>query len=126
MKKLSLNEKVDLIKNSKGKSQRALATQYGIGKTQVQRILKRKADLFRAFEENIDGDRKRTKLGTAQYQQDVDSLTLSWFQKARSHNLLVSGPLIKQKALEFSKAQISKHQTVSWTDLKSVTTSILP
>ena len=44
------------------------------------------------------------KLRTAQYQQDVDSLTFSWFQKARSHNLPISGPLIKEKALEFSKA----------------------
>ena len=42
MKELSLNEKVDLIKNSKGKSQRALATQYGLGKTQEQRICRGK------------------------------------------------------------------------------------
>ena len=42
-RELSLKEKVQLIKASKEKSQRALAEIFKVGKTQVQQILKRKA-----------------------------------------------------------------------------------
>ena len=43
-KELTLKEKVDLIRGSDGQSQRKLADKFGIGKTQVQTILKRNGD----------------------------------------------------------------------------------
>ena len=58
-KELTLKEKVDLIKLSDGKK-RQLAETFGIGKTQVQTILKRKAELLDGYyEQNSSGDRKR-------------------------------------------------------------------
>ena len=50
-RELSLKDKVQLIKESKGKSQRALAEIFKVGKTQVQQILKRKAEYMTTFEE---------------------------------------------------------------------------
>lgn len=51
---LSLKRKIDLIQESVDKklSQRELAESYGVSKTQVQRILKRKAEFMDAFESN--------------------------------------------------------------------------
>lgn len=103
-RELTIKEKVDLINREQttGKSQRALAAEFGIGKTQVQTILKRKAEWLSAYEDNMKDDRKRIKLGTEQYRQDVDFLTYEWFQRARGLNLPVSGPLIQEKARQFA------------------------
>ena len=53
-KELSLVQKVELINDhEKGdKSQRLLAEKYGVGKTQIQTTLKRKAEYLTAFEDN--------------------------------------------------------------------------
>ena len=45
-KELCVKEKIDFINVSDGKSQRQLADLFGIGKTQVQAILKRKAQFL--------------------------------------------------------------------------------
>ncbi|XP_007890259.1 tigger transposable element-derived protein 4 [Callorhinchus milii] len=99
-KELSLRERVDLIKNSRGKSHRELAVIYGIGRTQVGSILKRKAEYMTAFEENQRPDRKRVCLNS-QY-EDIDKLTWKWFQRARGLNMPVSGPMIQEIALIFA------------------------
>ena len=76
---LSLKKKVELIKSSDGKSQRDLAKQFGIGKTQVQTILKRKAEFMEAYEENGNSDRKRARYTTEH--EDLDDLSWRWFQR---------------------------------------------
>ena len=42
-----------------GKSQRLLAEQFGVGKTQIQQTIKRKAEYMTAYEENTHSSRKR-------------------------------------------------------------------
>ena len=54
---LTLADKVRLLKASDGRSQRSLAAEFGIGKTQVQSILKRKAEYMTAYEENNPTER---------------------------------------------------------------------
>ena len=49
-REMSLKEKVQLIKENKGKSQRALTEIFEVGKTQVQQILKTKAEYMTTFE----------------------------------------------------------------------------
>ena len=50
---LTLKEKVEVIKaSSAGYSQRKIAEQFEIGKTQVCNILKRKGEYLSAYEEN--------------------------------------------------------------------------
>ena len=70
---LTLNQKVDLIQKSAGRSQCSLADEYQVGKTQVQNILKRKTEYLTAWEENCGNDRKRLCSGLAY--EDIDTLT---------------------------------------------------
>ena len=93
-KELSIKEKVIVIKQreSEGKLQRELAKVYGVDKTQIQKILKRKTDFLTAYKNNFPNDRKR--VGLFHFEEDIDSITFQWFQRARSLNLPISGPLI--------------------------------
>ena len=101
---LSIKEKVMVIqqKESEGKSQRELAKIFGVSKTQIQKTLKRKADVLAAYDDNLPNDRKRVRI--FEFKKDTNSLTFRWFQRARSLNLPISGPLIQKKALSFSKS----------------------
>ena len=103
-RELSIKEKVLVIKQkeSERKSQRELAKIFGVSKTRIQSTLKTKADVLAAYEDNLPNDRKRIK--TFQFEEDIDLLTFRWFQRARSLNLPISGPLIQEKALSFAKS----------------------
>ena len=114
-RELSIKEKVMVIKQneSEGKSRKELAEIFGVSKTRMQNTLKRKADVFAAYEDNLPNDRKRVRI--FQCEEDIDSLTFQWFQKAQSLNLLISGPLIRGKTLSFanlSGKMALKHQMV--------------
>ena len=89
-RELSLKEKVQLIKESKGKSQRALAEIFKVGKIQVQQILKRKAEYMTASEESSPSEKKRICLTTEHH--NIDEMTWKWFQTTRTANIPVSGP----------------------------------
>ena len=101
-RELSIKEKFMVIQQqeSEGKSQRQLAKIFGVSKTQIQNTLKRKADVLAAYEDNLPNDRMRVRI--FQF-EDIDSLTFRWFQRARSLNLPISGPLIQEKTLSFAK-----------------------
>ena len=58
-KVLTLNEKIRVLELSKGKSARKIADQFGVGKTQIQNILKRKAEVLEDVENNVSGEKKR-------------------------------------------------------------------
>ena len=100
---LTLKEKINLIDASRTQSQRQLADQFNVGKSQVQRILKRKAEFMEAFEENQRSDKKRRCTGASSSYELIDAATWRWFNHARSLNLPVSGPFIQQKALDYAK-----------------------
>lgn len=97
-KELSLGEKIELIKasNEQSLSQRDLGTKFGISKTQVQGILKRKAEIMGAYGSNCNLAAKRMCYHNSQ--SDIDELTWRWFQGVRSKNTPVSGPLIQEQA----------------------------
>ena len=56
---LSLKYKLKIIKASSSFSQRQLADRFNAGRSQVNRILKRKAEFIEAYEDNEGLDRKR-------------------------------------------------------------------
>jgi len=56
---LSLKQKGDLLKIRDGKNSRQLTEAYGVGRTQVQNILKRMHEIMDAFEDNGSASRKR-------------------------------------------------------------------
>lgn len=110
-KELSVQDRLRLIQQSEtqGLSQRKLAEKFNIGKTQVCNILKRKAEYLKVSEEELcapGAKRMRTMRhgsSTNAFKGDLDELVWKWFQKIRSANIPVSGPMIQQKALEYAK-----------------------
>ena len=97
-KELTLGEKIELIKasNELSLSQIDLGTKFGISKTQVQGILKRKAEIKGGHGSNCNLAVKRMCYHNSQ--SDIDELTWRWFQGVRSKNTPVSGPLIQEQA----------------------------
>ena len=55
-----------------------------------------------AYDNNLPNDRKRVRI--FQFEENIDSPTFPWFQRARSLNLPINGPLIQEKALSFAKS----------------------
>ncbi|XP_053402733.1 tigger transposable element-derived protein 6-like [Mercenaria mercenaria] len=53
------------------------------------------------YENNAGGDKKR--LCTRSPVDQVNSLMWDWFQKARSNGFPVSGPMLREKALQFTR-----------------------
>ena len=51
---LAIKEKVELLKNSDGKSNRQLAEKYGVGCTQVQNLMKRKREILDSYEDDAN------------------------------------------------------------------------
>ena len=76
--------KIDLIKLSEGKSQRQLAEQFGIGKTQVQTILKCKAEWLEGYyDQTASNERKR--LCKRSTNEELNVLVWEWFQRAKTN-----------------------------------------
>ena len=58
-KELTLEQKIALLKDSERLSQRKLSATYGVSKTTVSNVLKRKAEYLEAYECNASPSKKR-------------------------------------------------------------------
>ncbi|KAL2082547.1 hypothetical protein ACEWY4_022365 [Coilia grayii] len=96
---LTLTDKVNLIKEAESTkmTRQQLGEKFGIGKTTVTDIIKKKDQYLKQFEENADGSRQRVKTTTKF--KDVSALVWTWFQQAQAKNIPVSGPMVQEKAL---------------------------
>ncbi|EDO44738.1 predicted protein, partial [Nematostella vectensis] len=101
-RELSLSEKIQLIHESQTgtKSQRKLADIYQIGKTTVHEILKKKDDILKAYEQNVDGGRKRVCTRSAY--SDINRLAWQWYERMRAQGNQISGPMLQEKARTFA------------------------
>ena len=83
-KVLTLSERIEAIKlHNGGKSSRDVAQIMGVGRTQIQQIIKWKSEVLDDYESNISNDRKRQnsfnsgifvilkKLGTLNYRSPL-------------------------------------------------------
>ncbi len=101
-KVLTLDDRVKVIKLLEGgKSTRLVAEEFGVGKTQVQQTLKRKAEFISDYENNVNPDSKRQKRVTVN--DNINELTWKWFQDASARRIHLSGPLIKERALKYAE-----------------------
>jgi len=89
---LSVKQTVDPLKKSDGKSSRRLAAAYGIGRTRVQNILKRKHEIMEGFKDNGSSSRKRQCVSTAN--TDINDLMRQRFLKLRGQHIPVGGPMM--------------------------------
>ncbi|KAH3832762.1 hypothetical protein DPMN_106057 [Dreissena polymorpha] len=75
---LTLQERVKVISLlDKGHSCRRVASDRGVGKTQIQSILKRKHEIMDEFEENVNCESKRLKRESEF--ASVNDLVHKWF-----------------------------------------------
>ena len=100
-KTLTLEEKVKALQMyDQNPSSRKVAEAFGVGKDQIQRLVKRKADIMNEFETNVPSDRKRKVRKTGN--EDINELTWKWFQDVTSRKIIVNGPMLKERALKFA------------------------
>jgi len=98
---LCVMDKVRVIAaGNAGLSQRQVAKQFGISKTQVQTLLKRKDEIMRCYNEGHQGWRKRTKFRRHSF-EDINRLVSVWYTKQGDKDK-ITGTVLKQKAMEFS------------------------
>ena len=100
-KELTLEEKIKVIAYVDEKhSQRDTAAQFGISKGAVGNIQQRKQEYLEQYENiNMPNNRMRNLKKTED--DEVNHLTWIWFQKARSQNIPISGPILQEAAKEF-------------------------
>ena len=100
---LTLEERVAVLKKAdEGKSCRAIAIEVGVGKTQIQTIVKEREEILKNWESGQRSDRKYSKPRTAGY-EDLDKIVWEWFTTARAKNIPVSGKMIQEKALMYAR-----------------------
>ena len=100
-KLLTLEQKVDAIKLlDSGKAAYKIAEQYGVGKTQIQNLRKRKREILEDFENNVPSSTKRRRHITGN--EEVNRLCLEFFKDAVGRRIIIIGPILKEKALQFA------------------------
>ncbi|XP_067661534.1 uncharacterized protein [Haliotis asinina] len=100
---LTLNQKLKLIEDFESvprPSQKELAFKYQIARQTVSDILKKKDFYQTKSEQNISPKTKRFN-DNCKFDR-INKLTYSWFLAARSQQLPISGPILKERALQFA------------------------
>ncbi|OWF38681.1 uncharacterized protein LOC110466004 [Mizuhopecten yessoensis] len=103
-RELSLKTKVDIINNAEGSgmSQRQLAAQFNICKSQVHNILKRKEEIKETYEISPGSDRKRRFIRTEN--DEINIMTLEWYHRLKQQNVkCVTGKMLQCKAREIAQ-----------------------
>ncbi|XP_052255184.1 tigger transposable element-derived protein 4-like [Dreissena polymorpha] len=72
----------------------------GVGKTQIQSVMKRKRDIIEEYEGDGNLQTKRPRKAT-EY-DDLNDLVHKWFLDATGRHVNISGPLLKERALKFA------------------------
>lgn len=98
-KALTLKERVTVIKRSdQGETAIEIANSLGVGKTQIQTIIKEKEVILRRWYGGESGDRKLSKIRRTA-STVIDEQIWDWFCEMRQKNIPVTGKLIQEKAL---------------------------
>jgi hypothetical protein len=77
-----------------------VSKKYGISPSTLSTFLKDKDNISKQLQVHVLGP-NRKRIRNAQF-QDVDTAAYKWFLDVRSRNIPLSGPLIREKAMEFA------------------------
>ena len=108
---LSLDDKVKIINKYKSLPKptlQSLSDSFGIGKSTVSNIIKKRDTYKSQYENNANGSKRR--FNNACKFDRLNKLVWQWFCQARAKNIPVSGPIIQEKASAFAK-ELSKRVT---------------
>ncbi|XP_052262071.1 tigger transposable element-derived protein 4-like [Dreissena polymorpha] len=72
----------------------------GVGKTQMQSVMKRKREIIEEYEG--DGNLQTKLQQKATEYDDLNDLVHKWFLDATGRHVNISGPLLKERALKFA------------------------
>jgi len=103
-KALTLEKKIELIndnQNGHGMPTRDLAIRYGISKSSVANIIRRKEEYLSNYVSNCNKGIKRKQKDDGG--QMIDELVFEWFTIQRSKNIPISGPILQEKARQFAE-----------------------
>lgn len=106
-KVLTLQERMKVIQMAEKwkKSTRKIASELGVGKSQIQMILKRRKELQESFHRNVPGSYKRLRF---RGNEKINQMCWKWFEESQSQGLSITGPQLQTKALEFASKFGSK------------------
>lgn len=101
-KQFSLEEKRSIISEvDKGLKKGEVAKKYGISPSTLSTFLKDRENILKQLQTSVLAP-SRKRMRKAQF-EDVDAAVFKWFQDVRSRNVPLTGPLIREKALEFAE-----------------------
>lgn len=95
---LTLEKRHEIIQFAKDNptwGYRKLAKKFGVGKTQIQSIIKKKQEILEAYENNQRKGLKRQRSGKY---ADVNEAVWEWYCLCRSSNIPVSGTMLQEEA----------------------------
>ncbi|CAC5363867.1 E4.2.1.2B [Mytilus coruscus] len=90
-----------MIQSSNGKSQRQLADEFNVCKSQVHNIMKRKDEILETFEYSTPSNRKRRFIRTEN--EEINILTLQYYLKMKEMEINVTGSMLQRKAREVAQ-----------------------
>lgn len=100
-KTLSLRQKHEIIEKLKnGRSPLQLATEYGVGRSTITDIKKKKSKIEQYMKSHEAESSQRLTLKQAE-NPNVESALYTWFLQQRSRNLTISGEILQEKAKYF-------------------------
>ena len=102
-KDFTASEKVQIIeykKENPNASVRTIAEKFVCGKSQIQSILAKGNEILEDYSANKNAHSKRARVSPM---KNVDEATYEWYQKARTKNIPVTGPMLQEKAKRASE-----------------------
>ena len=88
-KVLTLEERVFVLdKIEKGQFCHSVSEELGVGKTQIQNIVKDKEDILKQWAAEESSSKKYTKVRKTGY-EEIDKVIWEWFTRARASNCYV-------------------------------------
>ena len=93
---MTLEQRLEVLKYLENdKSSREIVQIIGVGRTQIQTINKRKAEILEDYENNVSSDRKRKRHKT--WNEEINEFSWTWFQDAVQRRINVNGQNIIAK-----------------------------
>ncbi|CAG5054268.1 unnamed protein product [Parnassius apollo] len=108
-KTLTIKEKCDILDRlNRNESFSSLASEYGVGRSTIYDIKKKKHEKIKQFVSTTDcGPGKRQTLKKAEH-PEVEEALYMWFLQERNRHAPISGPMLAMKAKYFYKEIIKK------------------